>query len=109
MNIKQSLKPLGLTLGACFYGSLAGIQVANGAENPFQSERLAGGYMLAAESADPAPKEGKCGEGKCGNKGAKEAVCGIYQIGSGHTDESKVVDGKCGGHKAVEGLCGGDR
>jgi len=73
--------------------------------SPFEIQLLNSGYHVAAA------EEGKCGEGKCGKdkkqkKSDKEAVCGIYQIGSTHDDDSKVKDGKCGGHKVVESLCG---
>ena len=93
-----------VVIGAFFIGSLAPAGGINAAENPFSSIQLAGGYMLATEEVAK-DREGKCG----GSKAEKEAVCGIYDVGSAHKDESKVKDGKCGGHKVVEALCGGDR
>lgn len=90
-------------------GSLGLAGSVGASQNPFGFSDLPGGYMLAEQDSAGKNKEGKCGEGKCGGKSAKEAVCGMYQIGSRHEDESKVKDGKCGGHKAVEALCGGDR
>jgi uncharacterized low-complexity protein len=97
-----------LALGFCVVGSLLPVTPVNAQHNPFVSTALSGGYMLAEQDVTPSG-DGKCGEGKCGGKNAQEAVCGIYQVGSGHKDESKVKDGKCGGHKVVESLCGGDR
>lgn len=99
---------LPVVISAFIVGSLAPVGSINAAENPFASTRLAGGYMIADEDAAKG-KEGKCGEGKSDGKNDREAVCGIYRIGSVHKDDSKVKDGKCGGHKVVEALCGGDR
>jgi uncharacterized low-complexity protein len=83
-------KPLAIALGAVFVTSLAGIPVANAAENPFAMSDLTSGYVVAEM------EEGKCGEGKCGgDKTKKEGKCG---------------EGKCGGDKAkAEGKCGGDK
>jgi uncharacterized low-complexity protein len=106
---KKAYPAIPVVIGAFIMGSLAPASSIDATENPFTSTQLADGYMLAAEDAAKG-KEGKCGEGKCGgSKGEKEAVCGIYNVGSAHKDESKVKDGKCGGHKVVEALCGGDR
>ena len=106
--LKKACSTLPVVIGAFAVGALAPAGSINANENPFASSQLAGGYMIAAEDTGK-DKEGKCGEGKCGGKGEKEAVCGIYNIGSAHKDDSKVKDGKCGGHKVVEALCGGDR
>lgn len=106
--LKKAYPTLPVVISAFVVGALAPAGSINATENPFSSTRLAGGYMMAAEKTAKG-KEGKCGEGKCGGKGEKEAVCGIYNIGSAHKDDSKVKDGKCGGHKVVEALCGGDR
>jgi len=78
---------------------------------PFDIKPLNNGYQLAAneegKNGQSKIKQGSCGEGKCGNnKTDSEAVCGIYQIGTPHNDDSKLKDGKCGGHKVVESLCG---
>lgn len=96
-------------LGVFMVGSLSSPGSAGARDNPFLSTRLAGGYMLT-QSDETTDDSGKnAAEGKCGGKSEKEAVCGMYVIGSSHEDESKVKDGKCGGHKAAEGLCGGAR
>lgn len=95
-------------VGVFMVGSLSAGGTVNAADNPFASTRLAQGYMLAQAGAGGDAAD-KSAEGKCGGKNEKEAVCGIYVVGSGHEDDSKVTDGKCGGHKAVEALCGGAR
>ena len=99
---------LPFVISAFVVGVLAPTASINAVENPFTSVQLTGGYMMVAEETTNG-KEGKSSEGKCGGKTEKEAVCGIYKIGSTHKDDSKVKDGKCGGHKVVEALCGGDR
>ena len=108
MSLRNKAYPaLSLAIGAFSVGSLmpsAGIT----AENPFKATQLSAGYRVAAEDTAK-NKEGKCGEGRCGTKSEKEAVCGLYTVGSAHKDDTKVKDGKCGGHKVVEALCGGDR
>jgi uncharacterized low-complexity protein len=106
--VKKNCAKLSVVIGASVVGALAPVGSINATENPFASSQLAGGYRVAAEDREK-DKEGKCGEGKCGGKGENEAVCGMYNIGSAHKDDSKVKDGKCGGHKVVEALCGGDR
>ena len=60
-----------------------------------------------------AGEDGKCGEGKCGDKkGAKkEGKCGEGKCGDkkGAKKEGKCGEGKCGDKKAAkkEGKCGG--
>ncbi len=82
--------------------------VAQAGGNPFAFTDLAASNRLA--QADDGERDQKMDkEGKCGGKSAREAVCGIYQVGSGHKDPARVKDGKCGGHRVVEALCGGDR
>ena len=98
MSQKVIKKPLAVALGAVFVTSLAGIPVANAAENPFAMSDLSSGYVVAEMEEGKAKAEGKCGEGKCGgDKTKKEGKCG---------------EGKCGGDKAksmTEGKCGGDK
>ena len=76
MSKKSTLKPVAAALGTTFAVSLAVSPLANAAENPFSMNELSSGYMVADAHA-----EGKCGEGKCGDK-KKEGKCG---------------EGKCGG------------
>jgi len=106
--LKNAYPTLPVVIGAFVVGALAPAGSINATENPFASTRLPVGYMMAAGDTVKG-KEGKCGEGKCGGKSDKEAVCGMYTIGSVHKDDARVKDGKCGGHKVVEALCGGDR
>ena len=94
-------KPLAIALGAAFVTSLAGIPVANAAENPFAMSDLSSGYVVAEM------EEGKCGEGKCGgDKKMEEGKCG---------GDKKMEEGKCGGDKTKkegkcgEGKCGGSK
>jgi uncharacterized low-complexity protein len=98
---------LPVLFGAFLTGALSPSANSSAEENPFKSIHLHAGYMIAADETAK-DTQGKCGEGKCGAKSDKEAVCGIYTVGSAHKDDSKVKDGKCGGHKVVEALCGGD-
>ncbi len=77
----QSKKTLAAAVGTAFLASVALAPLASAAENPFQLDRLAGGYNLA-EKGDA---EGKCGEGKCGEGKAKSE------------GEGKCGEGKCGG------------
>ena len=81
----QSKKPLAAAVGTAFLASVALAPLASAAENPFQLDRLAGGYSLAEKSE----AEGKCGEGKCG-----EGKCGEAKAKS--EAEGKCGEGKCG-------------
>jgi uncharacterized low-complexity protein len=74
-------KPLAAAIGAAFVSSLAVSTTAVAADNPFAMADLDSGYMLADGHKG---EEGKCGEGKCGEKGE---------------------EGKCG-EKGEEGSCG---
>ena len=85
MNNKR-IQTLTLAIGAAFVGSLA---VAASAQ-AFSVTDLDAGYHLVGDK----DAEGKCGEGKCGDKKA-EGKCG-----------DKKAEGKCGDKKA-EGSCGG--
>ena len=86
----HSKRPLAAAVGTAFLASVALAPLASAADNPFQLDRLAGGYSLA----EKANAEGKCGEGKCG-----EGKCGGATSEAGVKAES---EGKCG-----EGKCGG--
>ncbi|HED18601.1 MAG TPA: low-complexity protein [Gammaproteobacteria bacterium] len=107
-ELKKAYPALPIVISAFAVAALAPTGSTNAAENPFVSVQLAGGYMMAAEDTTTGAED-KSSEGKCGGKSEKEAVCGMYKIGSAHEDESKVKDGKCGGHKVVEASCGGGR
>lgn len=101
---------LHIATGIFLAGALTSLDITQAGQNPFNMIDLPGGYQLAEqENTADKTSEGKCGAAKSGGKAEAEAVCGIYQVGSSHRDDSKVKDGKCGGHKVVEASCGGDR
>ena len=111
---------LTLALGSALAATLASAPVS-AADNPFASQSMAKGYMVAERGG----MEGKCGEGKCGGtmKGdarkaaqgkttaekAKEGKCGNAKEMEGKCGSSKAVEGKCGGAKSMDGKCGGAR
>jgi uncharacterized low-complexity protein len=121
MSDKPVIKPLAIAVGTAIVTSLASVNVATAAENPFAMTELSSGYMVAEmaegnvtrdefmsahesmfskkdkngdgviDASEMKMKEGKCGEGKCG--GAKA------------TGEAKTMkEGKCG-----EGKCGANK
>ena len=100
-------KPVAAAVGVAFVSSLAVSTTAAAADNPFEMADLDSGYMLASSHEG---EEGKCGEGKCGEKGeegscgekGEEGACGEKG------EEGKCGEGKCGGDKGEEGKCGGD-
>jgi len=109
MNKKSTTKTLTAAIGVAMVGSLAGIGLANAAENPFGVKSLDSGYMQLAE--------GKCGgekkeeaSGKCGGEKKEEAS---GKCGGEKKEEAsgKCGGGKCGGEKKEEasGKCGGGK
>jgi uncharacterized low-complexity protein len=104
------VKPLSIAVGVAFVGSLAISQAASASS--FSLSDLDSGYQLVGgdkhDDADKAKKEGKCGEGKCGDDKAKEGKCGDDKA----KHEGKCGEGKCGddkkkeGEKGEEGKCG---
>ncbi|MFV8781562.1 hypothetical protein ACNKU7_03985 [Microbulbifer sp. SA54] len=100
--------PLAAAVGAAFLAS-ASISVTTSA-NPFAAEELSSGYNLAMADDDK-KKEGKCGEGKCGEDKMKEGKCGEGKCGEDKKKEGKCGEGKCGEDKmkegkSAEGKCG---
>ncbi len=95
--MNKTIKPLSIAIGAAFIGSLAlaGSAVAS---NGFGMTDLDSGYQLVGEKG----KEGKCGEGKCGEDKKAEGACGEGKKAEGACGEGKKAEGKCG-----EGKCGG--
>ena len=77
-------KPVAAAVGVAFVSSLAVSTTAVADDNPFAMADLDSGYLLADSHEG---EEGKCGEGKCGEKG-EEGACG-----------EKGEEGKCGGDK----------
>ena len=85
-------------VGAALVGSLATVNLANAADNPFAAKSLNAGYMQVAEADSGKDMEGKCGEGKCGS---------AMDTDEGKGDEGKGDEGKCGSKGTTEGKCGG--
>ena len=77
MSNKKTL--ISVALGTAFAASLGAAPLAFAAENPFALQSLDKGYMVAEhhEGKSKAMKEGKCGEGKCGNMKMGEGKCGM--------------------------------
>jgi len=98
MSEKNKLNPLAVALGTTFAISLTASPIINAADNPFAANQLTnGGYEVA---------EGKCGEGKCGDKKEGEGKCGEGKCGDKKEGEGKCGEGKCGDKKEGEGKCG---
>jgi len=97
---KNKLSPIALALGTCFAVSLSASPVVNAADNPFAATQLSNGYMVADKA------EGKCGEGKCGDKKDAEGKCGDKKDAEGKCGDKKDAEGKCGDKKDAEGKCG---
>lgn len=115
---KKTLKPLSLAIGATFVASMAASSFATAAQtngNPFAMHEVHSGYTQLAEM----PKDGKCGEGKCGagmkKPKDKEGKCGANKAmpKEGKCGNSKPMpkEGKCGTSKPMpkEGKCGANK
>ena len=74
--MNKTNKTLGTILGTAFLTAAASAPVMADT-NPFASAELSQGYQLAMDH-----KEGKCGEGKCGEKGEGEGKCGEGKCGA---------------------------
>jgi len=101
-------KPVAAAVGVAFVSSIAVSTTAIADDNPFAMADLDSGYMLAGNHEG---EEGKCGEGKCGEKG-EEGSCGEKGAEGAcgeKGEEGKCGEGKCGGDKGEEGKCGGDQ
>ncbi|MBI5938722.1 MAG: hypothetical protein HY850_12860 [Betaproteobacteria bacterium] len=107
--MKRKQTTLTLALGAAIATSFAVAPAS--ADSVFSAQALNGGYMVADNHK---AKEGKCGgdkakEGNCGNKEmgkGKEGKCGEGKCGN----KPKAKEGNCGaGAKAQEGKCGGKK
>jgi uncharacterized low-complexity protein len=104
-------KPVAAAVGVAFVSSLAVSTTAVADDNPFAMADLDSGYLLAGNHEG---EEGKCGEGKCGEKG-EEGKCG--EKGEEGKCGEKGEEGACGekgeegacGEKGEEGKCGGDK
>ncbi len=102
---RKLIKSSSLALGTALVTSLAAGQLsASEATNPFTLKELSGGYMQLADAsnADKTVQEGKCGN----KKPEQEGKCGEGKCGN-KIEMKKNMEGKCGGKKAEqEGKCG---
>ena len=115
---KKTLKPFSLAVGTAFVTTLAASNVSAEADsqaNPFALNELSSGYMQLAygDDAGASGEKDKNGEGSCGgNKADKEGKCGEGKCGD---DMKKNMEGSCGEKKAEEegkcgeGKCGSDK
>ena len=88
---------LTLAIGSAIAASIAGVP-ASAAENPFATQSLTKGYMVA-EAAEAKCGANKAGEAKCGAKKTTEGKCGEGKCGGAKAKEGKCGEGKCGGKK----------
>lgn len=110
---KINKTPLAAAMGSAVLSTLA-MTAAHAEVNPFGMTELSSGYMQLAETHDAGaakPKEGACGEGKCGgmmkgkslNNKMDEGTCASAKPKAG----DKNAEAKCGEGKCGEGKCGG--
>ena len=86
MSDKSNIKPLSIALGTLVSVSLANINLAVAAENPFSMEPLSSGYMMLAE--------GKYGDGKCGGgKGEGGCMKRMDADGDGNVSHDEFMKG----------------
>ncbi len=87
------------SLGGAVAASLLAVPLAQATENPFSMQKINNAFHLAEGMEKNA--DGKCGEGKCGDK-MKEGSC--------NGKMGKTKEGKCGDKmkegKCSEGKCG---
>ncbi|MDD2770161.1 MAG: hypothetical protein PHT19_15655 [Methylococcus sp.] len=89
-------KTLFLSLGGAIATGLILAPVGDAAENPFAMKVLSASSQVA-ESGEKM-KDGKCGEGKCGDKRKAETQA---------RTANKAKEGNCGADKMKEGGCSG--
>lgn len=104
MSKKTSMKPIALAISAAFASTVAATSIASADTSVFSMTNLTTGYML--DDTAKKGEEGKCGEGKCGEKKGEEGKCGGDKAKG---EEGKCGEGKCGEKKGEEGKCGGDK
>jgi len=89
------------SLGSAVAISLLASPLAQASENPFALQKVTASTQLA--QAGDKSGEGKCSDGKCGDK-MKEGGCSGASMGK--SKEGKCGEGKCG-DKTKEGGCSG--
>ncbi|MBE0436149.1 MAG: hypothetical protein IBX56_10125 [Methylomicrobium sp.] len=87
------------SLGSAVAVSLLASPLAQASENPFSLQKVTVSTQLA--QAGDKSGEGKCSDGKCGDK-MKEGGCSGAMMGK--SKEGKCGEGKCG-DKLKEGGC----
>ena len=130
MSNKKTL--ISVAVGTAFTASMGAAPLAMAAENPFALQSLDKGYMVADkhDAKSKTMKEGKCGEGKCGNMKMGEGKCGMamadtnkdgkisqeeaakqqasmFAMMDANKDGFVDKDEMAKGMKAKEGKCGG--
>jgi len=98
MSSKKTL--ISVAVGTAFAASMGAAPMAFAAENPFALQSLDKGYMVADhhEAKPKAMKEGKCGEGKCGNMKMGEGKCGMAMADA--NKDGKVSQEEAAKHQA---------
>lgn len=102
--MKTQRSHLKLATGMTVVATFALGSLAHAADNPFDMQKLDGGYQLAQANTDGKKTDGKCGEAKCG---ATKAGAEKKQDGKCGADKKK--DASCGADKKKDGSCGGDK
>ncbi|WP_376697184.1 HvfA family oxazolone/thioamide-modified RiPP metallophore [Wenzhouxiangella sp. EGI_FJ10305] len=105
MSDKKYLLTAISTVAAASF-SLSAMASQDAGTNPFQAEDLPAGFQVSADDH----KEGKCGEGSCGEDKDKEGSCGEGSCGEDKDEEGSCGEGSCGedsgDDKDEEGSCG---
>lgn len=93
---------LNMAVGAALVAGAFLSPMAGAADNPFSSERLSTGYLLAEAG-------GKTADGKCGGDKKADAKCGADKKADAKCGADKKKDASCGGDKKKEAKCGADK
>ena len=91
------------SFGGAVAASLLATPIAQASENPFAIQKTSSAIQLAENMEKGA--EGKCSDGKCGDK-MKEGGCSGKMGKMGKMKDGKCGEGKCG-DKMKEGGCSG--
>jgi len=97
------IKPVAAAVGLAFVSSLAISTTVSAGDNPFSLSDLHAGYMVADADMDKEAdmdkgKDGKCGEGKCGDKAKDKGDDGSCGDKKADMEKDKGDDGSCGDH-----------
>lgn len=99
MSSKKTL--ISVAVGSAFAATLGAAPAVFAAENPFALQSMDKGYMVAEHHEGKAKtmKEGKCGEGKCGNMKMSEGKCGMSMADT--NKDGKVSQEEAAKHQAA--------